>query len=348
MANAKNRKHSVKNVVNAMVIVLTLIVSCIGQTLAAVNVQAATPTNHVPITCYPIKNARYATWASVNGKVTGHIDGGDKCTILETYENGWCKVRYPVSGGRTKTAYSWMEFFFSNTQFSPSEALAGSNMKVFPRADCQGNLGTVYSNDKVIITGTSGNATQILYPISGGYKLGWVSASVTQSPNTAGRTVALNVPSYKQYDGRWSGVKIGTKNIGQIGCLLTSLAMKYSYQTNSAVYPNVMKSRLRFNNNDLYWSSVSNLGYTYTANKNCSINNTIMKQIYSQLKNGKPVIIGGKTGSRTHWVVVTGYRGTSDSSFRASDFTINDPNSSARTTLNQFTATYPTILRLIY
>lgn len=155
-------------------------------------------------------------------------------------------------------------------------------------------------------------------------------------------------PSYKQYDGRWSGVKIGTKTIGQVGCLLTSLSMKYSYQTRNTAYPNALKDRLSFSNNDLYWSSVSNLGYTYTGNKNCSINTSIMKQIYSQLKAGKPVIIGGKTGNRTYWVVVTGYRGASDSSFRASDFTINDPNSSSRTTLNQFTASYPTILCLIY
>lgn len=124
--------------------------------------------------------------------------------------------------------------------------------------------------------------------------------------------------------------------------------MKYSYQTGSTVYPNVMKGRLKFDNNDLYWSSVSNLGYTYTGNKNCYINNSIMQQIYGQLKAGRPVIIGGKTGSRTYWVVVTGYRGASSSSFSASDFTINDPNSSARTTLNQFVTAYPIILRLIY
>ncbi len=171
----------------------------------------------------------------------------------------------------------------------------------------------------------------------------------SQSAVSSGSTVTLNVPSYKQYDSRWKKTYIGNKTIGQIGCLLTSISMKYSYSTGTTVYPNQMKGRLSFSNNDLYWSSVSRLGYSYTGQYNCRITNSMMSTIYSKLKANKPIIIGGKTaGGSTHWVVVKGYKGSSTSSFSASNFTINDPNSSSRTTLAQFLNSYPYVLRIIY
>lgn len=161
--------------------------------------------------------------------------------------------------------------------------------------------------------------------------------------------IELNVPSYKQYDSRWKNTYIGTKTIGSIGCLLTSLAMKYSYHTGTITYPNAMKSKLKFSNNDLIWSSVSSLGYVYTDNYNTAITNSIKSTIYNKLKANKPVIIGGRRSSGgTHWVVVTGYTGSSSSSFNTADFKINDPNSSTRTNLDQFLSAYPTVLRLIY
>lgn len=203
MMNTKNRKRSIRNMVSGMVMALALIVSCMGQLLTAADVQAATPTKKVPITCYPIKSAQYTTWASINGSYTGYIEGDDRCTILQTYENGWCKVRYPVSNGRTKTAYSRMEFFFSDTQFLPSEVLAGNKIKVFRRSDCRESLGTVFSDDRVSITGRNGNATQILFPVPGGYKLGWVSGSV--GGTTADNAVTLNVPKLQAI--RWKMVR---------------------------------------------------------------------------------------------------------------------------------------------
>lgn len=172
--------------------------------------------------------------------------------------------------------------------------------------------------------------------------------TVTIQGTTSNNIVRLNVPSYKQYDSRWAEKKIGNKTIGQIGCLLVSLSMKYSYQTGT-IYPEAMKSKLSFSNNDIYWSSISNLGYTYTSTYDCKINQSIMQLIYQKLREGKPVIIGGTNSSNgMHWVVVTGYQSNVISSFNTSAFTINDPNSASRTTLQQFLNSYPYIERLIY
>lgn len=172
---------------------------------------------------------------------------------------------------------------------------------------------------------------------------------VTVTVKTDNAQISLNVPSYKQTDLRWKDVYIGTKTIGSVGCLLTSLSMKYSYHTGTATYPNNMKSKLQFSNNDLYWSSVSALGYTYTNKYGTRITNDIMKLIYNKLKEGKPVVIGGmKSDGSAHWIIIKGYRGTNTLNFSSSNFLINDPSSSVRVTLDQFLSTYTTVLRLIW
>ena len=172
--------------------------------------------------------------------------------------------------------------------------------------------------------------------------------SGSNTPITTGAAVTLNVPNYKQTDSRWSGVYIGSKTIGQVGCLVTSLAMKYSYHTGTATYPNAMRNMCSFDDNSFIWASATALGYTYTGQYNSGITNSMMSLIYSQLKAGNPVIIGGSQGSKQHWVIITGYTGTSTTSFNASDFLINDPNSTTRTTLAAFLNIRPNVLRLIY
>ncbi len=159
--------------------------------------------------------------------------------------------------------------------------------------------------------------------------------------------INLNVPNYKQYDSRWAGNYIGTRTIKQRGCLIVSLAMKASYQT-GIIYPDAMKGKLSFSNNDIYWSSVSNLGYSYTNVYGCKITQSTMQTIYQKLSEGKPVIIGGTNSSNgMHWIIIKGYEGNSTSSFSTADFKINDPNST-KTTLQQFLNSYPYVERLIY
>lgn len=125
--------------------------------------------------------------------------------------------------------------------------------------------------------------------------------------------------------------------------------MAYSYNTRTNTTPDKMKYKLRFSNNDLYWSSLANVGLSYTGSYNCRINNSIMQTIYNKLRTGRPVVIGGRSYSGgTHWVLIKGYNGNSSTAFNSNYFTINDPNSSSRTTLAQFLNAYPTILRLVY
>ncbi len=142
-------------------------------------VKAATETNQVPITCYTIPTGNVNTYDLINGvySYTGYITGStDKCVIQQVRSDGYCKVKYPTSRGY-RTAYTQSSNFFSNINFSKGTIQLGTSKTVYRRSNLSQSLGTVYSNDNVTVVGTSGNKTQIIYPISGGYKMGWVSGN---------------------------------------------------------------------------------------------------------------------------------------------------------------------------
>lgn len=168
---------------------------------------------------------------------------------------------------------------------------------------------------------------------------------VYDKPQDNNTSINFNVPLLKQNDPQWKNVKISTNTIGGVGCTITSLAMKYNYHNNANITPPEMMRRLSFSGNNIIWSSVNKLGYaTYMVDNRPQPNNEWFNRIYTQLKAGKPVIVGAyqinsKGQLAQHWVVVKGYSGNSTSSFNAADFQINDPMNSF-TNLQQFFGKY--------
>lgn len=207
-------------------------------------------------------------------------------------------------------------------------------------------VGAASNGTKFYVSRTSGNwGYTSSIKCTNGTRSGWVSLDycnyknpITNNTNSAA-AIKLNVPLYKQGDSRWGYKYISTKTIAQVGCLITSIAMAYSYNTRTTVYPDAAMRKMSFSGNSLYWSSLKNFGLSYTT-YNRSLNNSIMSTIYSKLKAGKPVIIGAQdaNGNSQHWVVITGYTGTSTTSFSANNFIINDPGSQNCTTLSAFLA----------
>lgn len=187
---------------------------------------------------------------------------------------------------------------------------------------------------------------------------GWITISGTSyyfDPTTGVMTqtghqpVQLDAPDYKQFDSRWASKKIGYSTIKQVGCLTTAIAMKYSYETGVETTPDKMVSKLSYSGDNLLWVSYTNLGYTMESPSNKTLSQADMQKIYNCLQNGKPVIIGAKKPSGgQHYVLVTGYTGSTGSSFTISDFVINDPGSSTRKRLNEFFAVYTSLYRIIY
>ena len=109
----------------------------------------------------------------------GYIDGSvDECTILQIYENGWCKVNYPV-GDLTKTGYCQVSSFIQpGAVAQPYTAQTGPSVKVYTTAARSVQLGTVWSTDEFTVVAEKDGSAQIIYPLDdGGYKMGWIDAS---------------------------------------------------------------------------------------------------------------------------------------------------------------------------
>ena len=186
---------------------------------------------------------------------------------------------------------------------------------------------------------------------------GWITIGDSSSyfdPTTGVLTetghepVQLNVVDYKQFDSKWSNKVINYSTIGKVGCVTTALAMKYSYQTGTNTTPDKMVSKLTYSSDNLIWSSCEKLGYQVDT-LSCSISQSIMQQIYDQLLNNTPVVVGAKKSNGSqHYVLVTGYTGSKGTSFSAENFIINDPGSSKRTKLSEYLALFPTLYKLIY
>jgi len=94
------------------------------------------------------------------------------------------KVKYPLDGGGTKTAYARLSDFVANPSSSVAEQTASSNITAYRRSSGNDTIGTVYNKDKMIIVSKENGKHQVIYPVSGGYKMGWVKLTETTKPTT--------------------------------------------------------------------------------------------------------------------------------------------------------------------
>ena len=115
--------------------------------------------------------------------------------------------------------------------------------------------------------------------------------------------------------------------------------MMESYRTGTTIYPHVMSKQLTYTSSgNLYWPS------HYTTITSSS---AYLSKIYTLLQSGKPVLFGAKTSAgKQHWVVITGFTG--GNTLSASSFTIHDPGSTQRTTLQQFLNAYPVFYKYFH
>lgn len=199
-------------------------------------------------------------------------------------------------------------------------------------------VGYANKGSSLLVLSSSGGWSRILY---NGSKTGYVSTQYLSSTTSGNSAISLSVPSFKQTDSRWASTLIGSsgKTMAQIGCATTAIAMMESHRTGSTIYPNEMAKKLRYTaTGSVYWPT----NYTVVTSSTNYLN-----AIYEQLKQGKPVLFGARnTYGTQHWVVITGFTG--GNSLTASTFTINDPGSNARTTLQQFLNAYPTFYKYFY
>ncbi len=187
------------------------------------------------------------------------------------------------------------------------------------------NLGTT-----VIVIGTINGWSKVIYD---GVNVAYIKSEYLSKSQTY-QAIDLNVVSFKQYDSRWGNVYIGNsgETFSQIGCATTSISMIESYKKSTTITPLQMYYNLSYTSDGaVYWPS-------YFKQNTSSTN--YLSNIYTELKNGKPVILGCKKANGSqHWIVIDGYSGSNTLS--AANFLINDPGSSTRTNLQEFLNVYP-------
>ena len=199
-------------------------------------------------------------------------------------------------------------------------------------------IGKLPKGSDIIVIGRAGNWYWILY---GGTNTGYCSADfIASSADQAFPAINISAQDFKQTDSRWSNVRLGNSSavMSSSGCLVSCVAIVDTHRTGQTVLPDTLARTLSFTSDgSLYWPNRfilrnSSSGY--------------LSVLYNSLKEGKLPIIGMRqpTGKQ-HWVVVTGYTG--GNILVASNFTINDPGSSARKTLQHLINDYPIFHRIV-
>lgn len=315
--------------------ILTLVL-ILGALTIPMSANAATTSSKAGTVSVTSGSLNVRSSASTSGTVVSSLSKGSYITLMSKSGNWW-RVEYADG----KYGYCHADYIKTVTGTPATVKISSGSLNVRSGAGTSySKVASLYNGEVVIVLSKSGNWSRILY---NGTKTGYVSSQYlsTSSSSSTYSKVSLSVPSFKQTDSRWANVKIGTsgKTIAQIGCATTAIAMMESHRTGTTIYPDAMSKKLSYSSSgNVYWPS------NYTAVTSSS---GYLSGIYSKLKAGKPVLFGAKKSSGAqHWVVITGYTG--GNTLTASGFTINDPGSKSRTTLQHLLNEYPTFYKYFY
>ena len=278
-------------------------------------------------------NLNVRSAASSDSSVLAKMPNGSYLTLVSR-SGAWWRVEY-ASG---RYGYCHSDYITKVSGTAAVVATNGSNLNVRSGAGTgYTKIGSLAKGERVIVLSKSGSWSRILYH---GTETGYVSSQYLSGSSNYS-PIHLSVPSFKQTDSRWANVTLGNsgKTMAKIGCATTAIAMMESYRTGSVITPDAMAKKLRYTaSGSVYWPS------HYTAVTNSS---GYLSAIYSQLKAGKPVLFGAKNSSGgQHWVVITGFTGGTSLSTAA--FTIHDPGSNSRATLQQFLNAYPNFYKYFF
>ena len=246
------------------------------------------------------------------------------------------------SGSFYKVEYASGKYGYASASYiteaaSAKEAtvnVSSGNLNVRTGASTANSVKTTLPKGAAVIVLSESNGwANILYS---GTQTGYVSATYLKYQTAVGTpsytAVSLSVPNFKQLDSRWSAVTLGTsgKTIGAIGCATTALAMTESYRLGYTITPADMSKRVSYSSGgSLYWPT----NYVRHRRKLYAEDVRQSEEGYSDdLRIHKRI---RRFALRCH----NRFKG---GSLTLSNFTITDPGSNTRVTLNQHTAAYPT------
>lgn len=303
-----------------------------GALILPVRVNAATADSKAGVVATTGGRLNVRSSASTGSSVVSSLSKGSFVTLISR-SGSWWKVEY------AKGHYGYChEDYIRTAAGSTATVNTGSgSLNVRSGASTShAKIASLPKGETVIILGNYGSWSRILFH---GTKTGYVSARYLST--AAYPAVTLSVPAMKQMDSRWANVEVATsgKTMAQIGCATTAIAMMESYRKGITIFPDTMMKQLRYTpSGSVYWPA----DYVTVTDGTAYLN-----RIYDLLKQGRPVLLGVKNSyGKQHWVVVTGFAGGSNLS--ASGFTIQDPGSNSRTTLQQLLDLYPLFYKYFY
>lgn len=317
---------------------ITLCVSAvIALSLFAIPVRAANADSKAGIVSTTGGKLNVRSKASSGSAVVATLKKGSFVTLLSK-SGSWWQVEYAEG----KTGFCHRDYIQTVSGVPATVKLQSGRLNVRSGPGTSySKAGSLTKGETVIAFSTVSGWSHILYH---GTKTGYISAQYLWGSNSGTPSypaISLKVPSFKQTDSRWANTMIGQsgKTMAKIGCATTGIAMMESYRTGKTIYPDAMSKQLKYTaSGSVYWPShyavvTGSAGY--------------LKHLYSLLKQGKPVLLGAKNAQGSqHWVVVTGFTG--GSTLSTAGFTILDPGSSSRTTLQPFLSAYPTFYKYFY
>lgn len=131
-----------------------------------------------PIRAYTLATGKTTVYSSIGGSAKSNkIYDTDYCTIKTIYENGWCKVTFPLDAGGTETGYVKTAVFF-NPDYNIFKLTNGAKLAVYRRSDLSKTIENVAADAKVWVIGHTSKAVQIYYKRTNGENgVGWVPIS---------------------------------------------------------------------------------------------------------------------------------------------------------------------------
>lgn len=149
--------------------------------------------------CYTISTGSTPVYSNTGlTKKYGTIYDTDELTVI-TVKSKYSKVKYPISGGKTKTGYIKTSVILLNT--TGSSYTSDAKVTTYKRPG-GAEYGYISKGDKVVKLGVKGSYTQVKYPVSDGYKYGFIRNSASSpKPDTSGNIVLDGVTlAYKYGD----------------------------------------------------------------------------------------------------------------------------------------------------
>lgn len=275
---------------------------------------------------------------TTSGRLNVRKTSAADSAVLTGLKSGTHITLISAQNGRYKVEYANGKYGYCHPSYIEKQAGSKAMFVNATKLNVRKGAGTQYEvkttlgfGTAVVVLKSNSQWSKILYD---GTKTGYVAKQYLSAKKPVYPKISLSVPSYKQYDSRWKNARIGTQGdtIGSSGCTTTALAMTESFRLKKTVDVLKMRSLLRYSSSgQLYWPE----NYVTSV----STQGSFLQDIYSVLKQNKPVIaaVKKKNGSQ-HWVVVTGFNG---SALTPSAFTVNDPGSAGRKTLADLMADYP-------